>query len=154
MNPAQSISSVFRQYFGFSGRASRSEYWWFVLFEFIAIFVLAFISPFLWVIFFVAVFVPGLAVLVRRLHDTNRTDWWLLLSIIPFGSIVLLIFAVFPGQQGQNKYGPDPLGSSGDVAFVDAGVGLEETSGPGFCTDCGSELQAGATFCRSGGAAV
>lgn len=160
MNPAQSISSVFSQYFGFSGRACRSEYWWFFLFEFIAFFVLPLISWVLGLIFFAAVFVPALAVLVRRLHDTNRTGWWVLLSIIPFGSIVLLIFAVLPGQPGQNKYGPNPLrpgdtmGSDGVPGFSGEQRNQAPFSDSRYCTNCGSLLEPAGRFCRSCGTTV
>lgn len=57
-----------------------------------------------------ALFVPGLAVTVRRLHDTNRSGWWWLISFVPFGSLVLLVFCVMEGTPGPNLYGADPKG--------------------------------------------
>lgn len=55
-----------------------------------------------------ALFLPALAVLVRRLHDTDKSGWWVLLSFIPLGGLVLLFFAVTEGTNGPNRYGPDP----------------------------------------------
>ena len=87
MSFAESISACFRKYIVFSGRAQRSEYWWFFLFTFIVSVVLGIIASFApvlqfleWV-FSLAVLLPSLAVTVRRLHDTNRTGWWILLPI-------------------------------------------------------------------------
>ena len=83
MNPAQSISSVFGQYLGFSGRACRSEYWWFFLFQFIVEIILLIAFPILYVIFFLVTILPYLAVAVRRLHDTGRSGWWMLIGLVP-----------------------------------------------------------------------
>lgn len=149
MNIGQSISSVFRQYFVFSGRACRSEYWWFALFHIIAIFALAFTIPSLFVIYFLATIIPTLAVLVRRLHDTGRAAWWLLLPIIPFGNIVLLVFTVMKGEQRENRYGPDPLRSSPDEIFTGSGENRISVVNANICTDCSSELEPGSNFCRS-----
>lgn len=107
---------VLRNYIGFSGRASRTEYWMFVLFNIIASIVLVVldailrITPLLLFLYLLAVFLPSLAVQVRRLHDTNRSAWWFFLLLIPFiGSLVLLIFMVLPGDSHTNHYGPQPL---------------------------------------------
>ena len=157
MNPMQSISSVFRQYIGFSGRAGRSEYWWFILFQIIVAFILGFSAQVLYVIFVFATFLPALAVLVRRLHDTGRTAWWLLLAIVPFGSLVLLIFAVIAGERRENRYGPEPLSSPADGTFESAG-GFQGFQGSqdsaGSCNNCGAELDSAANYCRSCGTAV
>lgn len=154
MNFGQSISSVFKQYFVFSGRACRSEYWWFVLSTVIAWFVSAFISPILPFIIFIAIIVPSLAVFVRRLHDTGRSAWWLLLFIVPFGSIVLLVFTILAGEREANRYGPDPLGSPASVGIEDF-VGSQSSQVDGrYCTSCGSRLESAANFCRSCGTAV
>ena len=155
MSFTQSLSSVFRQYFVFSGRARRSEYWWFALFQLIVALVLAIILPVLYVIYIVATLLPSLAVLVRRLHDTGRPAWWLLLAIIPFGSLVLLIFTVLDGERGENKYGPDPLLRSPTDAFFEGIVRAQSSQGGArFCISCGSALESGANFCRSCGTAV
>jgi len=106
----------------FTGRARRKEFWMFSLFNFLVsvvisivaailgnIPVLGMILGFLPLIYCLAVFVPGLALGIRRLHDTNRSGWFLLLGFIPIvGAIILIIFFVLEGDKGQNQYGPDP----------------------------------------------
>lgn len=119
---------VLRQYANFAGRARRKEYWFFVLFNFILVFVLAAIDRqtgllihggavgtpdgsvgLLSGLYSLAVLLPSLGVSIRRLHDTNRTGWWLLISLVPvLGFIVLLIFFVAAGTPGSNAYGADP----------------------------------------------
>ena len=105
----------------FSGRARRKEYWFFVLFNIIISIVLAVIdgvtgsfSPeagmgLLGGIYTLAVLIPGIAVSVRRLHDTERSGWWLLIALVPLiGAIVLLVFMVQDSKPGQNQYGANP----------------------------------------------
>ena len=105
----------------FQGRARRKEYWYFVLFNVIIGFVLAFIDGligtydmvtrigFLSVLYSLAVLVPGVAVSVRRLHDTGRSGWWILINFIPIiGVIVFLILTVRDSQPQENQYGPNP----------------------------------------------
>lgn len=107
----------------FDGRASRSEYWYFALFNFLIFFTIAMLSVFLTFItpklgFFgfgilslasLALFIPSLALTVRRLHDTDKSGWLLLLGLIPLvGPIILLVFYLTPGTIGQNEYGPNP----------------------------------------------
>ena len=111
---------VLKKYAVFSGRARRKEYWMFTLFNLIIAFVLGFIDGItgmanegglgvLSIIYSLAVLIPGLAVAVRRLHDTSRSGWWLLISFVPLiGAIVLLVFLVQDSQQGENKHGPNP----------------------------------------------
>lgn len=106
---------VLKKYAVFSGRARRKEYWMFVLFNFIIAFVLGFIEALaggpgvLANLYGLAVLIPGIAVSVRRLHDTNRSAWWLLIGLVPFiGAIVLLIFMVQESQPSENRYGPNP----------------------------------------------
>jgi uncharacterized membrane protein YhaH (DUF805 family) len=158
MSFTQSISSVFRQYFGFSGRACRSEYWWFFLFQFIVGIVLAFSISGLYFLFFLYVLgtiIPGIAVLVRRLHDTGNFGWLALVALIPLiGGLIILIIAVTKGQQGENKYGPDPLMRANNRGFE--GISATSNSGgdAGYCTNCGSVLESGANFCRSCGATI
>jgi uncharacterized membrane protein YhaH (DUF805 family) len=109
-----------RHYADFSGRASRSEYWLFVLIFFL-IYAVCFALdynaigigpsgiPPLTLIAYLAHFVPGLAVLVRRLHDIDRSGWWLLISLVPvLGSIWLLVLLCSEGTYGPNQYGPNP----------------------------------------------
>ena len=115
-----------KNYFNFSGRATRSEYWWFILISIIIGFVLEIVDViifsssggeilgFLSIIYYLAVFIPGLAVLFRRLHDTGRSGWWWLISLIPLiGAIVLIVFACLDSTP-DNKYGKNPKGSSGE----------------------------------------
>ena len=107
---------VLKKYAVFSGRARRKEYWYFVLFNFIIVIILSIIdqainSAILSTIYSLAVLIPGIAVTVRRLHDKNRTGWWILIGLIPIiGFIVLLIFMVQDSQKGENQYGPNPKG--------------------------------------------
>jgi len=107
--------AVLKKYAVFTGRARRTEYWMFVLFNVIIACVLGFIESLLGMpgiisgLYSLAVLIPSLAVGARRLHDTNRTGWWLLIGLVPFiGVIVLIIFFVLPGTPGENSFGPDP----------------------------------------------
>ena len=91
MTPIEAVTSVFRNYANFNGRAQRSEFWWFVLFSFISQAIWNFV-PILGPIYALVLLLPSLAVTARRLHDTNRTAWWMLLYLIPIlGFIVLTI---------------------------------------------------------------
>lgn len=106
---------VLKNYVGFQGRARRKEYWMFVLFNLIIGLVLGFVegmlnlSQVLSTIYTIAVFLPSLAVGVRRLHDTGRSGLWLLISFIPLiGLIVLLVFFCEDSKDHENQYGPNP----------------------------------------------
>ncbi|NOY35843.1 MAG: DUF805 domain-containing protein [bacterium] len=112
---------VLKKYAVFSGRARRAEYWYFTLFNFLAAVVLGIVSMVVFAIslghisgmlnwiYAAAAFIPSLAVSVRRLHDTGRSGWWMLMSFVPLiGGIVLLIFFLQDSQPGENKYGPNP----------------------------------------------
>lgn len=116
------IGSAFRHYARFSGRAARSEYWWFYLFLILLFAVTLFIDgfyvadpdpqniPYVTLGVGLAVMLPGLSVSIRRLHDTNRSGWWYLVQLVPaIGSIILLLFYVMRGTDGTNRFGPDPL---------------------------------------------
>lgn len=99
MNFVESIQTCFRKYADFNGRATRPEYWWFVLFQFVAYLVLGAISDWAVGVFWLVTLLPGIAVAVRRLHDTGRSGWWLLLGFIPLvGALVLIYFMVQPAQ--------------------------------------------------------
>lgn len=120
MSFADAVRSVLSQYATFSGRARRSEYWWFALFNLLVSIVAAIIdvvagtdfgsgSGVFSVIVTLALLLPSLAVTVRRLHDTERSGWWILIGIIPIvGAIVLLVFMVLDGTPGPNRFGPSP----------------------------------------------
>lgn len=110
-----------KKYAVFSGRSRRAEYWYFVLFNLIVLIVLELIDALLGTYSFVqgigllsgiyslAVIIPSLAVTVRRLHDIDRTGWWILINLIPLiGTIVILVFAVTDGTPGSNQYGANP----------------------------------------------
>lgn len=106
---------VLKNYVGFSGRARRKEYWMFVLFNLIVsagLVILEFIldiKSVLTVIYSLAILLPSLAVTFRRLHDTGRSGWWILIGLIPFiGGIVLLVFDCLDSESNDNQYGPNP----------------------------------------------
>ena len=96
----QAISLGFSNYFVGSGRATRSEYWWFTLFNFI----LACI-PFVNLICLFT-FIPGITLGVRRMHDTNRSGWWLLLSIVPLIGLIVIVWLCTEGSREANDFGP------------------------------------------------
>ncbi len=107
--------AVLRKYAVFSGRARRTEYWMFVLINLIVALVLGAIDGLLGSqgllggLYSLAVLIPSLAVAVRRLHDTNRSGWWILINLIPLiGWIIFIIFAVQDSQPGANQHGPNP----------------------------------------------
>lgn len=124
---------VLKQYTDFEGRARRKEYWMFTLVNFLIMMALQallfmaagmnpestlglFLSGILG-IYALGVFIPSLAVTVRRLHDTNRSGWWIFISLIPvIGAIVLLVFLVQDSQPGTNQYGENPKGMDTAVA--------------------------------------
>ncbi|RYH07284.1 DUF805 domain-containing protein [Tropicimonas sp. IMCC6043] len=99
-----------QKYVDFSGRARRSEYWWFVLFVFIGNIIFGIIGiDLLGALWSLALLLPGIAVGVRRLHDLDKSGWWLLIALIPLiGLLVLIYFFVQPGTRGANQYGPEP----------------------------------------------
>jgi uncharacterized membrane protein YhaH (DUF805 family) len=126
-----------KKYAEFNGRARRSEYWMFTLFIIlveIAYFILLSVIgggtggnmngvgiglSGLYGLFVLGIIIPSIAVGFRRLHDTDRSAWWLLIAFLPFiGGIVLLVFNVLPGTPGPNKYGPDPKTGATDTAAV------------------------------------
>ncbi|MCC6192867.1 MAG: DUF805 domain-containing protein, partial [Burkholderiales bacterium] len=114
---------VLKKYAVFEGRARRKEYWMFILFNLI---VAAILNTVDWMvgtggllggIYGLAVLIPGIAVTVRRLHDTGRSGWWILIVLVPLvGWIILLIFMVLDSHPGDNQYGPNPKAGEGAVA--------------------------------------
>jgi uncharacterized membrane protein YhaH (DUF805 family) len=125
---------VLQKYADFEGRARRKEYWMFFLFHVIIVVglivvgavlggiagaalgrngqglaaVIAAIFTGAYILYALGVFIPSLAVTVRRLHDTGRSGWWWLITFVPFGGLVLLVFTVEDSQRGDNQYGPNP----------------------------------------------
>ena len=107
--------AVLKKYADFSGRARRSEYWYFILFFFIFSIALALFDLLLgtYVVFYslfsLAMIIPSIAVGVRRLHDIGKSGWMYMISFIPLiGGIWLLILFCKPGVEGSNEFGPDP----------------------------------------------
>jgi uncharacterized membrane protein YhaH (DUF805 family) len=108
---------VLRNYAEFEGRARRMEYWMFILVNLVILFMLGVLeflfglSGTLASLYSLAILIPGIAVSVRRLHDTDRSGWWILIGFIPLlGILVLLVFYCTGGDPGDNDFGPDPIG--------------------------------------------
>lgn len=133
MGFGQAITTCFGKYVSFQGRARRSEFWWFYLFVVIVSLITQLVDQVigLWIyrfsfdqngevvqaggfgilstIWFLVILLPMLSVMVRRLHDTDRSGWWWWLNLLCcIGPIVLLVFYILPGTQGANRFGPDP----------------------------------------------
>lgn len=109
---------IMERYADFTGRSRRSEFWWFALFCLllnIAVGIVGAVSDtlsgILGFVLWLGLIIPSIAVSVRRLHDIDRTGWWMLIYLVPLiGWIVLLVFFVQRGTPGGNRFGPDPLG--------------------------------------------
>lgn len=123
------IASGFQNYATFSGRAARSEYWYWSLFALLVGAGTAIVDK----VFFpglhtgplnslasLVLFLPGLAVSLRRLHDLDRTGWWMLIMLTVIGIFLLLIWFCMRGTDGPNRYGQDPLASAARAAQADA----------------------------------
>ncbi|MCB4769372.1 DUF805 domain-containing protein [Ancylobacter sp. Lp-2] len=124
----QAVSSVLGKYATFHGRAPRSELWWFTLFGVLAPWIAGLLDLVLFHgVYFVqhgetqalsplyslaqlALLIPSFAVGARRFHDMNRTGWWQLLIFTGIGAFVVLVWFMFKGTEGPNRFGPDPLG--------------------------------------------
>ncbi|MEM6785180.1 MAG: DUF805 domain-containing protein [Bacteroidota bacterium] len=139
---------VLSKYADFSGRARRREFWMFHLANLVIVLpvlVLGVVSAEMlgegsglvvtwglyafYGIYVLAMFIPQLAVSVRRLHDLGKSGWWMLLTFVPFGSWVLLVFFVQDGTDGDNVYGPDPKG------FADLRKRVDELAGESYFSD-------------------
>ncbi|MCT2409084.1 DUF805 domain-containing protein [Chryseobacterium antibioticum] len=113
---------VLKQYADFKGRARRTEYWMYILFNMIFAIIAAVLDNllglkfnqeipygFIYLIYALATFIPGLAVMVRRLHDVDKSGWWVFISLIPIvGTIWLLVLLATDGTPGANQYGVNP----------------------------------------------
>ena len=123
---------AYKKYAEFGGRAGRREYWMFALFIFLVAMGISIVNllvtgvtgsstagvPIMLVygLFLLGSLIPSIAVTFRRLHDTDRSAWWLLIGLIPFlGSIVLIVFYCLPGTPGPNRFGPAPGASPEDL---------------------------------------
>jgi len=106
---------VLKKYTVFTGRARRTEYWMFVLINILISIAIGVVegligSPgYLGLIYSLAVLLPSIGVSIRRLHDTSKSGWWLLIGLIPLvGMIVLIVFMATDSTPGDNQYGPNP----------------------------------------------
>jgi uncharacterized membrane protein YhaH (DUF805 family) len=114
MDIGTAVRSVLTQYANFTGRARRSEFWWFYLASVLASIVAAIIDgilgfPLFQLVVGLGLIVPQLAVGARRLHDTGKSGWWQLIALVPLvGIIVLIVFFVQDSQPGANQHGPSP----------------------------------------------
>ena len=114
INLFNAIKICFQKFFIFTNRASRSEYWWFILFYTIFATIPTFVPNENVVVFgyimSLLLFIPGIAVTVRRLHDINKSGWFIFISLIPFlGSIIILVMTIDKGTLGKNRFGEYPL---------------------------------------------
>jgi uncharacterized membrane protein YhaH (DUF805 family) len=112
---------VLKKYVDFSGRAQRAEYWFFSLFYVLFFIALTIVDGIVGLfsaeigmgllggLFILAMIIPSIAVSIRRLHDTSRSGWWILISLVPLiGAIILLVFYCLDSTPGTNAYGPNP----------------------------------------------
>ena len=123
MNFVQAVKSYFIRWNDFKGRSSRSEYWWATLFTYLVIIllqvvqvmlaqaesVLALVAMITILVFLLFLTIASFAVMVRRLHDVNRSGWWFLIYFTIIGIFVLLYWYVQKGDEADNRYGSDPL---------------------------------------------
>lgn len=134
MTMITAVRTCLGRYADLTGRARRAEYWWFYLATFLAVAAVVIVGAILvaivgavsdtaggvvsvlFTVVYVAValgvVVPTLAVGARRLHDTDKSGWWLLIGLVPFGGIVLVVFWVLEGTPGPNRFGPSPKGAA------------------------------------------
>ena len=112
-----SVKTCFKKYADFSGRALRSEFWWFVLFSLLGGIVTTIIDVMILgysiesygpanIIFTVVLILPGIAVTARRLHDVNRSGWWQLIYFTIIGILLILVWNITEGEKKKNIYGP------------------------------------------------
>lgn len=148
MGMTTAVRTCLGKYADFTGRARRAEYWWFYLATFLAVLAVAVVGSILaavasavsdsagsvvsvlfaivYVVVGLGLVVPTLAVGARRLHDTDKSGWWLLIGLVPLGGIVLIVFWVLDGTPGPNRFGPSPKGVTpygGPSSGFDQGYG-------------------------------
>jgi uncharacterized membrane protein YhaH (DUF805 family) len=160
MSFSDAIATCFRKYAVFSGRATRPEYWYFVLFVYLLAIPLAVIAVsasdpggeqlssgaatavVVLSLGYLAVLLPTWAAMVRRLHDTDHSGWFMFVSLIPLvGGIIVLVTLATDGTPGPNRYGVDPKGRTSSYAFVGAAPTRK-------CPYCAEMIQAEAVVCR------
>jgi uncharacterized membrane protein YhaH (DUF805 family) len=119
------VKSALAKYVTFSGRARRSEYWYFALFQLILLLVAVGVEMIsrgagsvLYVIVVLGLALPNIAVTIRRFHDLDRSGWWYFLGFVPLiGGIIILIWFCSPGTAGPNRYGLDPRAAAIPAVF-------------------------------------
>ena len=110
-NVINNYISVFKNFSNFSGRAGRREYWMFFAANFAACMILSVIDaatgiPVLGLLYILAALIPGIAVTIRRLHDGDRSGWWMLVAVVPIlGALGLLVLMALPGTPAANRFG-------------------------------------------------
>jgi uncharacterized membrane protein YhaH (DUF805 family) len=114
MNFEQAIRSGFKNYIGFTGRATRSEFWYWTLFAVVVQLLVDLVTAdkleVVSALVSLALFLPSLSVSIRRLHDIDKSGWWFLLWFVPIvGWIVMIYWACCQGSEGPNRFGPDFL---------------------------------------------
>lgn len=133
MGIQEAVKLFFARYTDFQGRSSRAEYWWaylglilLILVPYVLIGIFASIGAgaiagligIVLFIFYLAIIIPGIAIVVRRLHDLDKSGWWYFIALVPLiGALLLLWWFCQPGTKGPNTYGPDPLGGVDVGAF-------------------------------------
>jgi uncharacterized membrane protein YhaH (DUF805 family) len=109
------VKTCISKYTTIEGRASRSEYWWFYLFNIILLIVASVLDamiglPLFALVVTLGLIAPGICVSIRRMHDKNKSGWWLLISFVPLiGFLIILFLFVTRGTEGENDFGPNPL---------------------------------------------
>ena len=111
MNFIESIQTCYKKFFDFSGRASKSEYWWFQLYNAI-IYLLAFVFQgdlaLLFSLLMIANLIPIWAAAVRRVHDSDKSGWMVLISVIPIIGLYVIVLLIQDGSKGKNRFGAKP----------------------------------------------
>ena len=106
------VKTCLRKYVDFTGRAARPEFWWFFLAQVIVFLVTSMVSELLYFVAAAGLLLPGLAVGARRLHDIGKSGWWMLIGLIPvLGWVLLIYWAVQPGEPAANAYGGPSAGA-------------------------------------------
>jgi uncharacterized membrane protein YhaH (DUF805 family) len=116
MNFQESVKTCFTKYADFSGRASRSEYWWFALFIVIGNVVLSYFSNIASLLFGLGTLLPSIAAAARRLHDTDRSGWMQLIALIPVLGWIVMIFFLAQEPKEPNRFGQAPTTPAEPVA--------------------------------------
>ena len=111
MNFIESLQICYKKFFDFSGRASKSEYWWFQLYNTI-LYILTFVFQndlaLLFSILGIANLIPVFAAGVRRVHDSNKSGWWILISFVPIIGLYIIVLLITDGSKGKNRFGSKP----------------------------------------------